>query len=101
MMLAMMLPSALALLARVGRLGASRAVSISLQTVTAAGYLAVWAVVGLAFRIADSAIHGAIDQFGDRVAHSGVVEAVRIGVSFGLSCAGCCWALMLVLLRSG
>ena len=120
MMAAMMLPSALPLVALYRR-GASSVATASL----AAGYVAVWGVVGLAAYAADRAIDGSYAS-ASVLGLAGVYEltpvktrflrvcrspldflitrwrstpggAFRIGVEHGLYCLGCCWALMAVL----
>ncbi len=120
MMAAMMLPSALPLVALYRR-GASSVATASL----AAGYVAVWGAVGVAAYTADRVVEGAYASAGV-LALAGVYEltpvktrflrvcrspldflmtrwrataagALRLGAEHGVYCLGCCWALMAVL----
>jgi predicted metal-binding membrane protein len=61
MMLAMMLPTATALLGAVARLGADPAAGRRLQVLAATGFLGVWLAVGYAFRAGDMLVHDAVD----------------------------------------
>jgi predicted metal-binding membrane protein len=126
MMAAMMLPSAAPLVLLYGR----RANTMD-STLLMAGYLLVWAAVGLAayaidMRIMDppeGAIAGVLIGAGvyqltplksaclkrcrspvDFLVthwHSGRTGALRLGVEHGAYCVGCCWALMVVLVVAG
>jgi len=120
MMAAMMLPSALPLIALYRR-GASRLATASLTL----GYVAIWGAVGVAAYVADRAVEGryasaavlaaagvyeltAVKARFLRVCRSPVdflmtrwrgtaAGALRLGGEHGLFCLGCCWALMAVL----
>jgi predicted metal-binding membrane protein len=126
MMAAMMLPSAAPLVLLYG--GRTNTVD---STLLMAGYLFVWAAVGLAayavdMRVMDPPdgviagvlIAAGIYQFtplkngclqrcrrpADFLVthwHGGGVGAVRIGVEHGAYCVGCCWTLMAVLVLVG
>jgi predicted metal-binding membrane protein len=126
MMAAMMLPSASPLVLLYAR--RSTALDSGLLT---AGYLAVWAVVGLAayeldMRLPDpgDAAVGAVLVLAGVYQltplksaclkrcrspldflltrwRGGSVGALRLGVEHGAYCVGCCWALMLVLVVAG
>jgi predicted metal-binding membrane protein len=126
MMAAMMLPSASPLVLLYAR--RSTALDSGLLT---AGYLAVWAVVGLAayeldVRLpdpGDAAVGAVLVLAGvyqltplksaclkrcrsplDFLVtrwRGGSVGALRLGVEHGAYCVGCCWALMLVLVVAG
>jgi predicted metal-binding membrane protein len=123
MMAAMMLPSA-APLVLVYRRGASAASTASLT----AGYLAIWAAVGVAAYAADRSLEGtriaAVALIGAGIYEltplktrflrecrdvtgflmtrwrGGLAGAARLGFEHGLYCLGCCWALMAVLVVS-
>jgi predicted metal-binding membrane protein len=123
MMGAMMLPSA-APLVLVYRRGASRTATGALT----AGYLALWAAVGIAAYAADSSLEGSrvaalvlvgaglyeltplkarfLRQCRDSAGflmtrwRGGPAGAFRLGLEHGLFCLGCCWALMAVLVVS-
>jgi predicted metal-binding membrane protein len=123
MMAAMMLPSA-APLVLVYRRGASPTATGALT----AGYLALWAAVGVAAYAADSSLEGSrlsalvlvgaglyeltplkarfLQQCRDPAGflmtrwRGGPAGAFRLGVEHGLFCLGCCWALMAVLVVS-
>jgi predicted metal-binding membrane protein len=126
MMAAMMLPSAAPLVLLYGR----RANTTD-STLLMAGYLLVWAAVGLAayaidMRIMDpreGAIAGVLIGAGvyqltplksaclkqcrspvDFLVthwHGGRTGALRLGAEHGAYCVGCCWALMVVLVVAG
>jgi predicted metal-binding membrane protein len=126
MMAAMMLPSASPLVLLYAR--RSTAMNSALLT---AGYVAVWAAVGLAayaidMRLPDPSnrVVGAVlviaglyqltsmkaaclkrcrNPVDFLVTHwrSGKVGALRVGVEHGAYCVGCCWALMGVLVIAG
>jgi predicted metal-binding membrane protein len=126
MMAAMMLPSAAPLVLLYG--GRTNTVD---STLLMAGYLFVWAAVGLAaytvdMRVMDPPdgviagvlIAAGIYQFtplkngclrrcrrpADFLVthwHGGGVGAIRIGVEHGAYCVGCCWTLMAVLVLVG
>jgi predicted metal-binding membrane protein len=126
MMAAMMLPSAAPLVLLYG----GRANTVD-STLLMAGYLFVWAAVGLAaytvdMRVMDPPdgviagvlIAAGIYQFtplkngclrrcrrpADFLVthwHGGGVGAIRIGVEHGAYCVGCCWTLMAVLVLVG
>ncbi len=123
MMAAMMLPSA-APLVLIYRRGASATATGALT----AGYLALWAAVGIAAYAADSSLEGSraaalvlvgaglyeltplkarfLRQCRDPAGflmtrwRGGPVGAFRLGLEHGLFCLGCCWALMAVLVVS-
>jgi predicted metal-binding membrane protein len=123
MMAAMMLPSA-APLVLIYRRGASPAATGALT----AGYLALWAAVGIAAYAADSSLEGSgiaalvlvgaglyeltplkarfLRECRDATGflmtrwRGGPAGAFRLGVEHGLFCLGCCWALMAVLVVS-
>jgi predicted metal-binding membrane protein len=123
MMAAMMLPSA-APLVLIYRRGASATATAALT----AGYLALWAAVGIAAYAADSSLEGSRvaafvlvgaglyeltplkarflrqcrDPAGFLMARwrGGPAGAFRLGLDHGLFCLGCCWALMAVLVVS-
>jgi predicted metal-binding membrane protein len=143
MMLAMMLPTAMSLLASVGQLGGNALAAARLHMFVSAGFIATWMVTGLVFRIGDDAVHSAVnssDWLSTRPELVGSTtlllagafqfsslkrscltacqqprsfiyrhwhgihetrEAARIGAAYGLSCVGCCWALMLVMFAFG
>jgi predicted metal-binding membrane protein len=143
MMVAMMLPTATALLGAVSRLVADRAAGRRLQFLAALGFLGTWLAVGYAFRAGDILVHDAVDATGWLAARPRLVpaftlllaglfqftqlkrrcltacrsplaflyrhwhgghpgrDAVRIGMAYGVSCVGCCWALMLVVFGLG
>ena len=126
MMAAMMLPSAAPLVLLYG--GRTKTLD---STLLMAGYLLVWAAVGLAAYAVDSRvmdppdgvragvlIGAGIYQFtplkdaclrrcrqpADFLVthwHPGATGAVRIGVEHGAYCVGCCWTLMAVLVLVG
>jgi predicted metal-binding membrane protein len=142
MMLAMMLPTAVALLGAVGRL-VEDSTGRTLQAASAAGFLGTWMVIGYAFRAGDVLVHAGVDAVAWLTARPHLVaaavlvlaggyqftalkrrcltacrmptsfvyrhwhglrplaEAARIGVAYGVSCVGCCWALMLVMFALG
>ena len=123
MMAAMMLPSA-APLVLIYRRGASPTATGALT----AGYLALWAAVGIAAYAADSSLEGSrvaalvlvgaglyeltplkarfLRQCRDPAGflmtrwRGGPAGAFRLGLEHGLFCLGCCWALMAVLVVS-
>lgn len=119
MMTAMMLPSAAPLIL-LYRLGASPAATLTLV----AGYLLVWAAVGVAAYSAEllpmSAAPVALATAGvyqltafkqaclrrcrspaDFLVQRWGHGALRLGLEHGLWCLGCCWALMVVLVLAG
>jgi predicted metal-binding membrane protein len=123
MMAAMMLPSA-APLVLIYRRGASATATSALT----AGYLALWAAVGIAAYAVDSSLEGSRvsalvlvgaglyeltplkarflrecrDPAGFLMSRwrGGPAGAFRLGLEHGLFCLGCCWALMAVLVVS-
>lgn len=143
MMLAMMLPSAAALLGHVARLADHGSARCRLQLLVGAGFMTTWIGVGCAFRVGDGLVHLAVDASGWLAARPNLIggsallvaglfqfsslkdrcltacrtpagfvyrhwhgehtswDAVRIGLAYGASCVGCCWALMLVLFGLG
>jgi predicted metal-binding membrane protein len=143
MIVAMMLPTATALLAAVGRLGEDPAAGRRLRLRAAGGFVATWAVVGYMFRVADVGVHAAVGSTGwvaarphllaaatltvagafqfsalkhrcltacrspqsfvYRFWHGGSAgrDATRVGAAYGVSCVGCCWALMLIVFGMG
>jgi predicted metal-binding membrane protein len=126
MMAAMMLPSASPLVL----LYAKRSAAFDSALLTA-GYLAVWAAVGVAAYELDMRLPDPTDAVVGTVLvaagvyqltplkgaclkrcrnpmdflvthwHSGRLGAMRLGVEHGASCLGCCWALMAVLVLAG
>jgi predicted metal-binding membrane protein len=143
MMLAMMLPTAVSLLAAVGRLAAQSSTARALQVAASAGFLGTWMAVGYAFRAGDLLVHAGVEAVGWIAARPQLVaaavlavaggyqftarkqrcltacraptsfvyrhwhgthplaDAARVGAAYGLSCIGCCWALMLVMFAVG
>lgn len=75
MLLAMMLPTATALLAAVGRLGADRAAGRRLQVFAAGGFIGTWMAVGYLFRTGDTLVHVAVDALGWLAARPNLVGA--------------------------
>jgi predicted metal-binding membrane protein len=65
------------------------------------GYLLVWAAFGFAAAL----VQAALERAGllTRMTHwrEGRAGALRMGLSHGLYCVGCCWALMLLLFAVG
>jgi predicted metal-binding membrane protein len=126
MMAAMMLPSAAPLVLLYGRRSGTAD-----STLLMAGYLLVWAAVGLAAYAVDMRVMAARDGVvaGVLIAagiyqltplksaclrrcrspvdffvthwHSGRTGALRIGAEHGAYCVGCCWTLMAVLVVAG
>ena len=126
MMAAMMLPSTAPLVLLYGRQANTTG-----STLLMAGYLLVWAAVGLAaygvdmgiMDPPDGAIAGVLIAAGvyqltplkraclkrcrnpvDFLVthwHSGRIGALRLGAEHGAYCVGCCWALMVVLVVAG
>ena len=140
---AMMLPTAIALLREFDAAVVRRPERTRLRIRVLAGFLAVWALVGCAFRGVDVLVHwlvGSLPWLAARpelIGASAVVlagafelspfkrrcltacrtprsflirrwhgraprvDALRIGMDYGVSCAGCCWALMFVMFALG
>jgi predicted metal-binding membrane protein len=126
MMAAMMLPSTSPLVLLYGRQANTTG-----STLLMAGYLLVWAAVGLAaygtdmqiMDPPDGAVAGVLIAAGvyqltpfksaclkqcrnpvDFLVthwHSGRIGALRLGAEHGAYCVGCCWALMVVLVVAG
>ena len=139
MVLAMMLPTATGLLSAVARFDRAWRV----RALVGCGFVAVWLVVGYAFRAGDILVHDVVDAIGwleerpqllgaaaltvaglfqfTPLKHrcltacrspasfvyrywrgeSATRDALRVGGAYGVSCVGCCWALMLVLFGLG
>jgi predicted metal-binding membrane protein len=81
MMLAMMLPTATALLSAVARLGGDPADGRRLQLLAALGFLAVWVAVGYAFRAGDVLVHAAVDSIDALEARPRLVGASALAVA--------------------
>lgn len=143
MSVAMMFPTTAPLVTVFGRLVGGREDRRRLQGALLAGYLSVWAVVGVCAYAADRAVHQLLDGWwvlagregvlvGAAVVAAGVYqwtglkarcltrcrtpaslivtiwrskaplrEAYRVGRAHGVSCVGCCWALMLIMFAVG
>src|SRR3954468_10586229 len=78
MTLAMMLPSASALLRLFERVVAPRADGSRLVVLLVLGFLAVWTSVGLAFRAFDTQVHAVVDASGWARAHTSVVGVAAL-----------------------
>jgi predicted metal-binding membrane protein len=144
MCIAMMLPTAMPLLAAVQRTTSRHADSSRLLVVCTSGFLGVWLAAGVVVRVGENVLQQAIAQspwffthqqqvFAGLLALSGVylltpiaqkcvtacrspigfiarnwtgrpdvsMQVARIGASYGWSCFGCCWPLMVVMCFTG
>jgi predicted metal-binding membrane protein len=141
---AMMLPTAMPLLAAVQRTTSRHADSSRLLVVCTSGFLGVWLAAGVVVRIGENALQQAIVEsswffahqqqvFAGLLALGGIylltpaaqkcvtacrspigfiarnwtgrpdvgMQVARIGASYGWSCFGCCWPLMVVMCFTG
>jgi predicted metal-binding membrane protein len=78
---AMMLPTALPLLAIYGRLVERRSDRALLVTLVVAGYLLVWAAFGLAAHLVDAVLHGAAAENPWLMSHAGMVGAAVLAIA--------------------
>jgi predicted metal-binding membrane protein len=143
MVVAMMLPTATALLQAFGAVVRRRPGRGWLQAAMTVGFVASWLLVGYLFRAADLGVHRLVASVGWLQARPQLLggatlvlaglyqlsplkyrclvacrsprsfiyrhwqgrrpagDALRIGMAYGWSCVGCCWALMLVMFALG
>jgi predicted metal-binding membrane protein len=143
MITAMMLPTATGVVATFGRVVRGRPNHLVLQGGVVSGFLIVWLIVGVTFRVGDRGVHAVVAEIawlGSRPRLIGgtvlvgaglfqftalkyrcvtacrspksfvyrhwrgerpLADAFAVGVAYGRSCIGCCWALMLLLFALG
>jgi predicted metal-binding membrane protein len=102
---AMMLPTVVPLVRLFAAVSARAPHPARAMAALGAGYVAVWVAFAPLALLGDAGVHAVVDgnPVGFLWQHygRGTTAAWLVGVRHGLSCLGCCWALMLVMFGTG